>query len=60
MNDRIAAALALGLAATTVQSAESFPARPIRVVVAAAAGGGSDFVGRVVSQKVSDALGLPR
>jgi tripartite-type tricarboxylate transporter receptor subunit TctC len=59
MNDRIAAALALGLAATTVQSAESFPARPIRVVVAAAAGGGSDFVGRVVSQKVSDALGLP-
>ena len=59
MNDRIAAALALGLAATTVQSAESFPARPIRVVVAAAAGGGSDFVGRVVSQKVSDTLGLP-
>lgn len=59
MSDRIAAALALGLAATTVQSAESFPSRPIRVVVAAAAGGGSDFVGRVVSQKVSDTVGLP-
>lgn len=59
MNDRIAATLALCFAATTVQSAETFPARPIRVVVAAAAGGGSDFVGRVVSQKVSDTLGLP-
>lgn len=59
MKNTLAGAMAFALAASAVQAAESFPTRPIRVVVAAAAGGGSDFVGRVVSQKVSDTIGTP-
>ncbi len=51
-----AAAPALPLAA----SAEpGFPQRPIRVIFGFAAGGGTDAVVRAISQKLSDALGVP-
>jgi tripartite-type tricarboxylate transporter receptor subunit TctC len=59
MSGKIAGAVVFALVASAVHAAESFPTRPIRVVVAAAAGGGSDFVGRTVSQKVSDTIGIP-
>ena len=37
--------------------AQSYPSKPIRLVVATAAGGGSDFVGRLMGAKLSEALG---
>jgi len=55
----ISAALAAAACMPLLTPAQSYPTRPVRVIVAAAAGGGSDFVGRVVSQKVSDTVGKP-
>lgn len=37
--------------------AQSYPAKSIRMVVTFAPGGGADFVGRVVAQRLSDLLG---
>ena len=48
--------LALFLVVTTAQ-AQDFPSRPIRLIVPYGAGGGSDFVGRLVGQKLSEQLG---
>lgn len=50
-----AAALLLGGISTA--SAEGYPARPVRVVVGFPAGGPTDAIARMVSQKLSDALG---
>ena len=37
--------------------AQNYPNRPIRLIVPFAAGGGSDFVGRLIGQKLSDQMG---
>jgi tripartite-type tricarboxylate transporter receptor subunit TctC len=50
---RASAALALPLAAR----AETFPTKPIRYIVPVAAGGGSDMVARVVTERWGRALG---
>ena len=39
--------------------AQSFPTKPIQVVVPVAAGGGTDLLARNLSQKVSEVLGQP-
>ena len=39
--------------------AQSYPAKPIRVVLGFAAGGGTDLVARAVGQKLSETLGQP-
>jgi tripartite-type tricarboxylate transporter receptor subunit TctC len=50
----------LALAAiTTTAPAQDFPNRPIRIVIAFPAGGPTDFVGRLVADKVKDILGQP-
>ena len=46
------------LAAATLR-AQDYPAKPINVVVPFAAGGANDIQGRVISQKLSEALGQP-
>jgi tripartite-type tricarboxylate transporter receptor subunit TctC len=53
----IAAAALLPLAAAQLAKADDFPSRPIHIVVAFPAGGPTDFVGRVVAEKMKDALG---
>lgn len=37
--------------------AQGYPAKPVRLIIAYAAGGGTDIVGRVVAQKLGDGLG---
>jgi len=58
MNKPIAAFVALAAAAGSA-IAQSYPAKPVRFIVPFAAGGGSDFVARVVAQKFNEAFGQP-
>lgn len=52
------AAGALGHLGRTV-SAQGWPARPLRLIVPFATGGGSDFIGRFMAQRLGQALGQP-
>jgi len=45
------------LAAAAIAWAQPYPVKPIRMVVALAAGGPTDVVGRIVAQKMSEQLG---
>src|SRR5688572_16731184 len=49
--------LAAGLAISAPAWAQSYPAKPVRMIVAFPAGGGSDIVGRIVAAKLSERLG---
>ena len=51
------AVLAAALALPRSSPAEEYPSRTISLVVAFPAGGGVDTVGRVIAQKLTDALG---
>jgi tripartite-type tricarboxylate transporter receptor subunit TctC len=55
---RILFALALASAAT-IAAAQSWPAKPIHLVVPYPAGGSSDVSARVVAEKIAKALGQP-
>ncbi|MBI3068502.1 MAG: tripartite tricarboxylate transporter substrate binding protein [Betaproteobacteria bacterium] len=62
MNPRLCVmtlAAALVAATSFTVSAQTYPARPIRIVVAYAAGGGVDIVTRTVGQKLSELVGRP-
>ena len=52
------AAGVLGCTATSAM-AQAYPAKPVRLIVAAAAGGSSDILGRLLSQRLSERLGQP-
>ena len=49
------ALLALGVAAAV--SAQSYPSRPLRIVVPYAAGGSTDVLARMIGQKLTASLG---
>jgi len=53
------AAAALALSGAPVAQAEGYPARPLRVVVPYAAGGSTDVLARIISQKLTETLGQP-
>ena len=55
----IAAALLAAPLAPTAAHAQAWPAKPVRVVVAFAPGGGADIVGRAISQHLTERLGQP-
>ncbi len=58
MGARLLLAVAALLALTPVAPhAESYPSRPVRIIVAFPAGGGTDIVARLVGQKLSDQWG---
>jgi tripartite-type tricarboxylate transporter receptor subunit TctC len=48
-----------GLCAATVVNAQPYPARPVTIVVTAAAGGLTDIVARAVGQQLSENWGKP-
>lgn len=45
--------------ATRAGDAGAYPIRPIRMIIPVAAGGGADFAGRVMAQKLNEAWGQP-
>ena len=55
--------ISLSIAATTMvpaaHAADTFPSRPIRLIVPYPPGGGTDIVGRVLGEKLSASLGQP-
>ena len=51
------ALLAAGLGAHAAAAAESWPTRPLTMVVPFAAGGGTDVMGRIVGRRLSEVLG---
>jgi tripartite-type tricarboxylate transporter receptor subunit TctC len=56
---RLCTALFAALAATSAFSQESYPTKPIRVIVGYSAGGGNDIIVRVMVPELSKGLGQP-
>ena len=52
-----AAACILALAASAAVQAQSYPAKPIRMIIPFAPGGNTDIIGRVFAPKMGEALG---
>ena len=58
MNKALLASLLAGvLAAPGLACAQAYPAKPIRLIVTFAAGGGAEFVARAMAPKMGEALG---
>ncbi len=54
-----AISMALGAGLSANASAQAFPSKPIRIIVPFAAGGSVDALGRLISPKMTEALGQP-
>ena len=60
MNRRLALCLLVALlTAASAASAQVYPTKPIRLIVAFPAGGGSDVMGRVLVQRLAERVGQP-
>ena len=57
----IQSSLALGAAVTGSRAAfaQQYPTKPVKLIVPFATGGGSDFIGRFMAQRLSQSLGQP-
>lgn len=51
--------LLLGALTTSVTCAQSYPVKPVRIIVPAAAGGPVDFIARVIGQQLTEIWGHP-
>ena len=49
--------VALALCAAATAFAQTYPVKPLRLIVPFPAGGGSDVIGRIVAQKLGDRFG---
>ena len=56
---RFACSVAATLLATTAAVAQSYPSKPVKVIVPIAAGSGIDIVARAVTQRLQENLGQP-
>jgi tripartite-type tricarboxylate transporter receptor subunit TctC len=54
---RTLALAALAFLAPLEAAAQAYPAKPVRIVVPFAPGGGSDFIGRFIGQRLTESLG---
>ena len=54
-----AAVIALGLAAPQHLHAQTYPTRPVTIIVSSTAGGGTDILSRLVGNQLSQQLGKP-
>jgi tripartite-type tricarboxylate transporter receptor subunit TctC len=50
---------AVAIAAVDIAAAQGYPAKPIRLIVPFAPGGGTDLIARTIGQPLTDALGQP-
>src|SRR6185295_1576433 len=57
MRGAIAVLLAVACQPSWLAAAETYPVRPVRLIVAQTAGGSADIVARAAAQKIGDALG---
>jgi len=56
----VAGSIAIGFTLAVPQaSAQTYPTRPVRMVIAFPPGGPTDFVGRILADKMKDLLGQP-
>jgi tripartite-type tricarboxylate transporter receptor subunit TctC len=53
------AALCVACIASTAVSAEQYPVRPVRVIVAGAPGSATDFTARLIAQRLTETWGQP-
>src|SRR5262249_43421370 len=53
----VVAAVAIGLAGLTAASAQTYPSRPVTMIIPFAAGGPTDVLGRLVGQRMGEVLG---
>ena len=60
INTLLTASAAIGMMALApLASAQNFPTKPVSMIVAFPAGGGSDVIGRLVGKSMADAMGQP-
>jgi tripartite-type tricarboxylate transporter receptor subunit TctC len=55
----LAAGLSVLPIASRIARAQTYPVRPVRLIVGFAAGGGNDLIARIVGQKLSEYIGQP-
>jgi tripartite-type tricarboxylate transporter receptor subunit TctC len=56
---RVAALAIVGVASCGVAAAQDYPNRPVRLIVAFAPGGATDFTARIIADRVQGILGQP-
>jgi len=57
MKKQLALAFALAIGASAIASSQSYPSRPITLVVPFGAGGPADTIGRIVAEGMREPLG---